>query len=51
VRGLEARVREDSTPTIIYHIRYGQFTSDVAARARAEELERLGIPSRVVRVR
>jgi len=50
-RGFEVQVAEDVTPTVIYHIRYGQFASPAAARARGEELARMGLENRVVKVR
>jgi hypothetical protein len=50
-RGVEPRVSEEVSPTVTYHIRYGQFTNEAAARHRREELARLGLPSQVVRVR
>jgi hypothetical protein len=50
-RGLEVRLSEGVTPTMIYHVRYGQFESrgeaDLLGRRLAEE----GIRSRVVKVR
>lgn len=48
-RGYEARIDSTESPTFIYHLRYGQFLSESEARARARELELLGIESRVVR--
>ena len=50
-RGAEPRVIEEASPTVIYHIRYGQFTSQAAARSRSEELARLRLENRVVKVR
>jgi len=48
-RGYEARIVSTESPTVIYHLRYGQFLSESEARARGRELERLGIEGRVVR--
>ncbi len=50
-RGFEVRVGEEASPTVIYHIRYGQFTTQAAAHARSEEIARLGLSNRVVKVR
>ena len=50
-RGFEIRVAEDVIPTVIYHIRHGQFTNHAVAQARGEELARLGLENRVVKVR
>ncbi|HSE95849.1 MAG TPA: hypothetical protein VLD61_08150, partial [Methylomirabilota bacterium] len=49
--GVEPRLSDEASPTMIYHIRYGQFPSAAAARSRGEELARLGLPNRVVKVR
>jgi hypothetical protein len=49
--GVEPRLSDEASPSVIYHIRYGQFPSAAAARSRGEELARLGLPSRVVKVR
>jgi hypothetical protein len=49
--GVEPRLSDEASPTVIYHIRYGQFSSAAAARSRGEELARLGLPGRVVKVR
>jgi len=50
-RGYEVRVDEDLSPTVIYHVRYGQFPTPAAAEARGEELALFGLSSRVVKVR
>jgi hypothetical protein len=50
-RGYEVRVDEDLSPTVIYHVRYGQFPSQGAAEARVEELALFGLTSRVVKVK
>jgi hypothetical protein len=44
-------VEERVGPTVIYHIRYGQFRSHALAEVRAEELAVLGVASQVVKVR
>lgn len=49
-RGYEVRVDEDRSPAVIYHVRYGQFSSQAAAEARGEELALFGVASRVVKV-
>lgn len=49
--GVEVRVDEDLSPTAIYHLRYGQFGSEAAARARSEELALFGLASRVLKAR
>lgn len=50
-RGFEVRVDPDVSPTVIYHVRYGQFASQAAAEARGEDLALFGLVSRVVKVR
>ncbi|MGH7318964.1 MAG: SPOR domain-containing protein [Candidatus Rokuibacteriota bacterium] len=50
-RGFEARVGEEASPTVIYHIRYGQFTNQAAAHARSQEMAQLGLSNRVLKVR
>ncbi len=47
----QVRVDDDLGPTVIYHIRYGQFPTHAAADARSEELAVFGLASRVVKVR
>ncbi|HEV8307378.1 MAG TPA: SPOR domain-containing protein [Methylomirabilota bacterium] len=49
-RGFEIRLDEDLSPTVIYHVRYGQFQSQAAAHARGEALALFGLTSRVVKV-
>jgi hypothetical protein len=50
-RGFEVRIDEEVTPTVLYHVRYGQFPSHAAAQARGQELARQGLENRVVKVR
>jgi flagellar motor switch protein FliN/FliY len=50
-RGFEVRVDEDLGPAVIYHVRYGQFPSQVEAEARGEELALFGLTGHVVKVK
>ncbi len=50
-RGFEVRVDEDLGPAVIYHVRYGQFPSQIEAEARGEELALFGLTGRVVKVK
>jgi cell division protein FtsN len=50
-QGLEVRLREGVTSTMIYHIRYGQFESRVEADLLGRRLAEDGIRSWVVKVR
>lgn len=48
-QGYQPRIVSTESPTVIYHVRYGQFVSESEARTRGRELELFGIESRVVR--
>ena len=50
-RGFEVRLDDGPSPVVIYHVRYGQFSSPARAEARAEELALFGVVSRVVKVK
>jgi hypothetical protein len=50
-RGIEVRLSEGVSPTMIYHIRYGQFESRSEADLLGRRLAEEGIRSRVVKVR
>jgi cell division protein FtsN len=50
-RGFEVRVDEDLGPAVIYHVRYGQFSSQPEAEARGEELALFGLTGHVVKVK
>ena len=50
-RGFEVRVDEDLGPAVIYHVRYGQFPSQLEAEARGEELALFGLTAHVVKVK
>lgn len=50
-RDFEVRVSEAVSPTVVYHIRYGQFGTRAQAQAFSEDLARTGIKSRVVKIR
>jgi SPOR domain len=50
-RGFEVRVDEDLGPAVIYHVRYGQFPSQLEAEARGEELALFGLTGHVVKVK
>lgn len=50
-RGIEVRVSEGVSPTVIYHIRYGRFGKRADAEALSRDLARSGVKSRVVKVR
>jgi hypothetical protein len=50
-RGFEVRLDDGPSPVVIYHVRYGQFTSHAAAEARGEELALFGLVSRVVKTK
>ncbi len=50
-RGLEVRIEAGPRPVVIYHVRYGQFSTQAAAEARGEELALFGLVSRVVKIR
>jgi hypothetical protein len=50
-RGFEVRVDENLSPAVIYHVRYGQFSSQASADARSGELALFGLASRVVKTR
>ncbi len=50
-RGIEVRVSEGVSPTVIYHVRYGRFAKRADAEARSRDLTRSGVKSRVVKTR
>ena len=50
-RGLEVRVSEAVAPSVVYHVRYGQFDRRGDAQAFRESLALRGIHGRVVKVR
>jgi cell division septation protein DedD len=50
-QGWPVRVTEGLSPTVIYHVRYGQFDSRADAEALGREVARDGIRGQVVKVR
>jgi len=50
-QGHQVRVAAQSGEAVAYVIRHGNFTSRSDATARADELIKMGLPNRVVRVR
>ena len=50
-RGIEVRVSEGVSPTVIYHVRYGRFAKPADAEALSRDLARSGVRSRVVKIR
>jgi hypothetical protein len=50
-QGWPVRVSEGLSPTVIYHVRYGQFDSRAEAEVLGRELARDGIRGQVVKVR
>lgn len=50
-RGIEVRVSEGVSPTVVYHIRYGRFGKRADAETLSRDLARSGVKSRVVQIR